>query len=72
MDYGLLQPLVVPNLKFEFIVGFLNSQRNFYSTMIVVDRLTKITHFIPTISIVTAYGVAELFMREIFKHHGIL
>ena len=75
-DPGLLQPLSVPNLKFEsismdFIVGLPKTQRNFDSIMVVVDRLTKIAHFIPTFTTVTAYGVAELFMREIFKHHGI-
>ncbi len=73
---GLLQPLRVPNLKFEsvsmdFIVGLPKTRSNFDSIMVVVDRLTKIAHFIPTITTVTAYGVAELFMREIFKHHGI-
>ena len=75
-DPGLLQPLGVPNLKFEsismdFIVGLPKSQNNFDSIMVVVDRLTNIVHFISTVSIVTAYGVAELFMREILKHHGI-
>ena len=39
--------------------------------MLVVDRLTKIVHFIPTITTITAYGVAELFMREIFRYHEI-
>ena len=75
-DPGLLQPLGVPNLKFEsismdFIVGLPKTQNNFDSIMVVVDRLTKIAHFIPTVTTVTAYEVAELFMREIFKHHGI-
>lgn len=73
---GFLQPLSVPNLKFEsvsmdFIVGLPKTRSNFDSIMVVVDRLTKIAHFIPTVTTVTAYGVAELFMREIFKHHGI-
>ena len=73
----MLQPLGVPNLKFksismDFIVGLPKSQNNFDSIMVVVDRLTKIAHFIPTVTTVTAYGVAELFMREIFKHHKIL
>ena len=72
----LLQPLGVPTLKFEsismdFIVGLPKTRSKFDSIMVVVDRLTKIAHFIPTTTIVTAYGVAELFMREIFRHHGI-
>ena len=55
----------------DFIVGLLKTQNNFDSIMVVVDRLTKIAHFIPTVTIITTYGVAELFMREIFKYHGI-
>ena len=76
-DPGLLQPLGVSNLKFEsismdFIVGLPKTQNNFDSIMVVVDRLTKIAHFIPTVTTVTAYEIGELFMREIFKHHEIL
>ena len=75
-DPGLLQPLGVLNLKFEsinmdFIVGLPKTQNNFDCIIVVVDRLTKIAHFIPTITIVTAYGVAELFIRENFKHYEI-
>ena len=75
-DLGLLQPLGIPNLKFEsismnFIVRLPKIQNNFDSIMVVVNRLIKNTHFIPTVSTVIAYGVAELFMREIFKHHRI-
>ena len=67
----MLQPLVVPNLKYEpvsmdFIVRLPKTQNNFDSIMVVVDRLIKIAHFIPTVNTVTAYGVAKLFMREIF------
>ena len=71
-----LQPLGVPNLKFEsisidFIVGLPRIQSNFDGIMVVVERLTKIARLIPTITIIIAYGVAELFMRDICKHHGI-
>ena len=73
---GLLQPLSVPNLKFEsvsmdFIVGLPKTRSNFDSIMVVVVRVTKIAHFIPTVTTVTAYRIVELFMREIFRHHGI-
>ena len=34
--------------------------------MVVVDRLTKIVLFIPTVCIVTAYEEVEFFMREFF------
>jgi len=39
--------------------------------MVVVDRLSKIAHSIPIVSTLNIFGLTELFMREIFKHHGI-
>lgn len=76
-DLGLLQPLGVPNLKpksisMAFIVKLLKTQSKFDSIMVVVDRLTKIAHFKPTITIDTAYGVVKLFLRKKFKHHKVL
>lgn len=73
---GLLQPLGVPNLKFEsismdFIVALPKTQAGFDSIFVVVDRLTKIAHFIPTVTTVTASGVADIFMKNIFKIHGM-
>lgn len=75
-NLGLLQPLDVPNLKFksitmDFIVGLPKTQSNLYSIIVVVDKLTKIAHFTSTITTTIAYGVIELFIREIFRHHGI-
>jgi len=71
-NHVLLQPLQVPSLKFEsismdFIVGLPKTQTRFDSIFVVVDQFTKIAHFIPTDTIVTASGVAELFMKNIFK-----
>ena len=60
------------SVSINFIVGLSKTQNNFDNIMVVVIRLTKIVHFIPKITILNAYGVAELFMREMFKHHGIL
>lgn len=39
--------------------------------MVVVDRLTKIAHFLSIVTTITIYGVVEVFMREIFRHHGV-
>jgi hypothetical protein len=49
---GLLQPLSVPGWNWEevsmdFIVGLPPTHKNFDSIWVVVDRLTKSTHFIP-------------------------
>lgn len=37
----------------------------------VVDRLTKYAHFIPMSHHYTAASVAQLFVKEIFKLHGM-
>jgi hypothetical protein len=49
---GLLQPLSVPNWKWDdigmdFIVGLLLTARKFDSIWVIVDQLTKSVHFIP-------------------------
>ncbi|WVZ52417.1 hypothetical protein U9M48_003473 [Paspalum notatum var. saurae] len=59
---GLLQPLKIPEWKWEeigmdFIVGLPHTQSGFDSIWVVVDRLTKVAHFIP---IKTTYSGAKL------------
>jgi hypothetical protein len=49
---GLLQPLQVPEWKWEeitmdFIVGLLRTQLEYDSIWVIVDQLTKVAHFIP-------------------------
>ena len=39
--------------------------------LIVIDRLTKMTRFIPTYSSVISKRTADLFLREVFRHHGL-
>ena len=36
----------------------------------VVDMLTKISHFIPIVTTITAYRVPQLFMRDIVEFLG--
>jgi len=40
--------------------------------LIVVNRLTKIVHFIPTIEKTLAEGLARLFRDNVWKLHGLL
>ena len=39
--------------------------------LVVIDRLTKMARFIATDSMVTSKGTADLFLREVFRHHGL-
>ena len=48
---GLLQRIAIPNWKWEiisidFITGFPRTVRQHDSIMVIVDRLTKVVHFI--------------------------
>ena len=40
--------------------------------MVVVDKLSKATHFIPVKTTHKATNIADIFMKEIFHLHGIL
>ena len=55
----------------NFIIGLPKSQSNFDNIMVVVDRLTKIAHFIPITNIIISYEAFELFIRKIFRYHKI-
>jgi hypothetical protein len=49
---GLLHPLKVPKWKWEeiamdFIVGLPRTSKGYDSIWVIVDRLTKVAHFIP-------------------------
>ena len=73
---GLLQPLPVPEWKWEvismdFITGLAMTWRQHDSIMVVVDKLTKAAHFIPVKSTHQTDDIAKIFMKEIFKLHGL-
>ncbi|WVZ49870.1 hypothetical protein U9M48_001193 [Paspalum notatum var. saurae] len=67
---GLLQPLKIPEWKWEeigmdFIVGLPCTQSGFDSIWVVVDRLTKVAHFIPVKTTYSGAKLAELYMSEL-------
>ena len=55
----------------DFITQLPTTQQGHDAIFVVVDRLTKRAHFIPTHTSVTAPEVATLFLNTIFKDHGI-
>eukprot|EP00253_Pinus_taeda_P017239 PITA_17239 len=73
---GLLQPIPIPEWKWEtitmdFITGLPKSKRSNDSIMVVVDKLSKSAHFIPVQSTYRAAQIANIFMQNIFKLHGL-
>ena len=55
----------------DFIVDLPMTQGGYDAILVVVDRLTKMAHFIPTRESVSAPQVADLFISHIFRLHGL-
>jgi hypothetical protein len=73
---GLLQPLKVPEWKWEeigmdFIVGLPRTQKGYNSIWVIVDQLTKVNHFIPVKTTYTGPQLAELYIAQIVCLHGV-
>ncbi|WVZ88945.1 hypothetical protein U9M48_035412 [Paspalum notatum var. saurae] len=73
---GLLQLLKVPEWKWEeitmdFIVGLPRTQKGYNSIWVVVDRLTKVAHFIPVNTTYSGAKLAELYISRIVCQHGM-
>ncbi len=72
---GLLQPLPIfkgswESVSMDFMVN-LPPSRGFDAIMVVVDRFSKMAHFIPTKDNATAQKTRRLFFTHVFKHHGL-
>ena len=73
---GLLQPLRVPEWKWEqigmdFITGLPRSSKGHDSIWVIVDRLTKVAHFIPVRTTYRGDQLADLYMSRIICLHGV-
>ena len=47
------------------------TKEGYDSIFVIVDRLTKMIHLIPTLKEVDAMGLAKTFFKEIFRLHGL-
>jgi hypothetical protein len=73
---GTLQPLSIPSWKWDdinmdFIVGLPNTSRHHDSIWVIVDRLTKVAHFLPMHTTDKAQKYAELYIERIVCLHGL-
>jgi hypothetical protein len=73
---GLLQSLAVPDWKWEdismdFITGHPTTSKGNDSIWVIVDRLTKLAHFLPVKMTFRPPQYAEKYISEIVRLHGI-
>ena len=73
---GLLNPLPIPhwkwdNITMDFVSGFPLTQKKHDSVWVIVDRLTKSTHFLPVRLDYSMDRLEEMYVNEIVRLHGI-
>ena len=72
---GKLQPLPIPDERWEVIsVDFiveLPESGGYDAIMVVVDSVGKRSHFVETVTTITAAGAANLYLRNVWKLHGL-
>ena len=55
----------------DFIIGLPRTNKQHYSIMVVVDKLTKAAHFVHVKTTHTTTNIAEIFIKEFARLHGI-
>lgn len=55
----------------DFITRLPRTKKNNDSIMVVVDKVSKATHFIAVQSTYRAVQIAHIFMQNVFKLHGL-
>jgi hypothetical protein len=73
---GPLQSLPIPTWKWEdismdFIIGLPKTDKGFDSIWVIIDRLTKIAHFLPVKTKYPVVAYAELYIACILSLHGV-
>ena len=74
---GLLQPLSIPEWKWDaismdFVTGLPRSPKGNDAIWVIVDRFSKLAHFLPVKTTLNGSQMAELYISRIVSLHGIL
>ena len=73
---GLLNPLPMPqwkwdNITMDFVSGLPLTQQKHDLVWVIVDKLTKSAHFIPVMMNYSMDRLAQLYVKEIVRLHGV-
>jgi hypothetical protein len=72
---GLLKPLEIPVWKWEdiamdFVVGLSRTPKGNNSAWLIVDRPTKVAHFVPVRTRYATEKLVDLYVEHIVRLHG--
>ena len=73
---GPMQSLLISEGKWEdinmdFIVGLPKTSKGYDSIWVIVDRFTKVAHFLPVKTLYPTKTYAELYIARIMSLHGV-